>query len=262
MTGCHATIHLAGPSSWRDIGSCALNDIVEGGTRNVLHTAVGLPGHRVIHVSSVVAVNGADQPVVFTEASPFTLDDPRLRYAFAKREAERLCGRAMDLGAAVVIVNPAEVYGPADTSLVTAGNLVQFARSSPVLVCPGGTSVVHVDDVATGIVAALTRGRPGERYILGGENLTLRRLAELCLELAGLRRRIVTLPNRIVRLMTGVATGLRLPLPYDANVIPYATRYWFVDSSKAKSDLGVKFRDARATLAPTMAWLRDVGHLA
>jgi dihydroflavonol-4-reductase len=262
MADCQATIHLAGLSSWGEIDSPDLKDVVEGGTRNILEAAKVLPTHRVIFVSSVTAVNGSDRPEVFSEASKFTLDDPELKYALAKRNAEVQCRKALSQGVPVVVVNPAEVYGPSDTAFVTAGNLIHFARSNPVLVCSGGTSVAYVDDVAAGIVAALAKGRPGERYILGGENLTIRQLAGLCLQLIGRRPRIVTLPNSLIRRVTRVATTLRLPLPYDARVIPYATRYWFVDGSKAQRDLGVKFRDARSTLAPTIAWLREAGHIA
>ena len=262
MTDCQATIHLAGLSSWGEIDSPALKQVVEDGTRNVLQAALDLPAHRVIFVSSVAAVNGSDKPEVFNESSEFTLDDPELKYALAKRNAELQCRKALAQGVPVIVVNPAEVYGPSDTAFVTAGNLVHFVRSKPVLVCSGGTSVAHVDDVAAGIVAALAKGRPGERYILAGENLTIRQLAALCLQLVGRRPKVVTLPNYLIRRLTRVATKFQLPLPYNASVIPYATRYWFVDGSKAQRDLGVKFRDARATLAPTIAWLKQEGHIA
>lgn len=116
--------------------------------------------------------------------------------------------------------------------------------------------------MAAGIIAALTRGRPGERYILGGENVTIRGLAELVLELAGRRVPVVEVPNGVVRLATRVAVTLRLPLPYNAHVVPYATRYWFVDSTKAQRELGVSFRGARATIAATIEWLHDTNRLA
>ena len=261
MEGCDGTIHLAGVSSWNEINSPALMEIVEGGTQNVLAAASSRPAHRVVFVSSATAVNGSDEPQVFNENSEFTLNDPELKYANAKLRAEALCRKAFLKGVPVVIVNPAEVYGPADSNFVTAGNLVDFARASPVLVCRGGTSVVYVEDVAAGIIAALERGRPGERYILGGENITIRELAGLCLKLVGRRARIVSVPNRLIRTMTRVANRLALPLPYNAGVVPYATRYWFVDSSKAQRDLGINFRNARETLRPTITWLKEAGHL-
>ena len=262
MDGCDGTVHLAGLSSWSDIDSPALSDVVENGTRHVLDAASRLRAHRVVFVSSATAVNGSDTPEIFDETAAFTLDDPALKYAHAKHRAEALCLEAFRNNLPVIIVNPAEVYGPADTALITAGNLVDFLRSNPVLVCTGGTSVAYVDDVAAGIVAALERGRPGERYILGGQNLTIRQLADLCLQLVGRHARIVTLPNGVIRWLTRVATALHLPLPYNAHVVPYATRYWFVDGSKARRDLGVDFRNARDTLLPTLAWLKDTGHVA
>jgi dihydroflavonol-4-reductase len=259
MSDCDCTIHLAAPGSWEDDRSSA--DVIESGTRNVLEAAAALENHRVVFVSSTAAINASDSPELFDERTAFALDDPALHYAHAKHRAELLAGNAFARGVPVVVVNPAEVYGPGDTALVTAGNLIDFATSTPVLVCRGGTGVVHVADVAAGIIAALERGRPGERYILGGENVTIRRLAELCLELLGKRAAIVTVPNRVVRVVSRIGIRLHLPLPYNPHVVPYATRYWFVDSSKAQRELGVDFRDARATIESTLGWLRDAGLL-
>jgi dihydroflavonol-4-reductase len=164
-------------------------------------------------------------------------------------------------GVPVVIVNPGEVYGPNDTALITACNLIDFAKSKPVLVCNGGTSVVYIDDVALAIVRAMEKGKPGERYILGGENLTVRQLAELSLELLGQKKSIVQVPNGVIKALAAVGTALHIPLPFNPHVIPYATRFWFMDSSKAQRELGVSFRPARATLEPTLKWLKDSGRI-
>jgi dihydroflavonol-4-reductase len=161
----------------------------------------------------------------------------------------------------VVIVNPTEVYGPEDTALITACNLIDFARSSPVLVCTGGTSIVHVEDVALGIVRAMEKGRAGERYILGGDNLTIRELAAMTLEILGQKKPIWTMPNGLLRGLASVGRTLRIPMPFNPHVIPYATLYWFARNDKARRELGVEFRGARETLTPTLAWLRDSGRL-
>jgi dihydroflavonol-4-reductase len=262
IEGCDGTIHLATPSSWEDDASSGLTEIVEQGTRHVLEAAAVLRDHRVVFVSSTAAINGSATPRIFDERSEFTLDDPALVYAHAKHRAE-ICAREMFECRAVqvITVNPAEVYGPGDTALVTAGNLIDFVKSTPVLVCRGGTSVVHVEDVAAGIIAALEKGQPGERYILGGENLTIRRLAELCLELVGRRAAIFTIPNSVVRVVSRAAIRFRIPVPYNPHVVPYATRYWFVDNTKARRDLGVTFRDARETIGSTLDWLRATGRV-
>jgi dihydroflavonol-4-reductase len=260
MRDCNSVVHLAGISRWGEIHSPRMPRVVVGGTANVLDAAGDAGGPRTVFVSSAVAVNGTRRALVHDEASPSSLNLDRYVYAKAKREAEARCRRAAANGLPVVIVNPGEVYGPHDTALVTAANLVDFARSPVVLVCNGGTSVAHVDDVAAGIIAALEKGRPGERYILGGENLTIRRLAELTLSILGRSKPIWTVPNPVVRLLA--ATGrFGVPLPFDPAVIPYATRYWFMDSRKAREELGATFRPARETLAPTLEWLRAAGHV-
>jgi dihydroflavonol-4-reductase len=197
--------------------------------------------------------------VIHDERSTLDLPPGGYVYSRAKARAEAVCRAAAADGLPVTIVNPGEVFGPHDAALITACNLVDFAKSWPVLVCAGGTAVVHVDDVAEGVVAALDRGRPGERYILAGENVTIRELAELTLELLGQRKPIVSVPNRLLRWLGALGTALGLPLPFNPAVLPYATRYWFVDNSRARTELGVSFRSARQTLAPTLAWLAESG---
>jgi dihydroflavonol-4-reductase len=261
MSRCDCTIHLAAPGGWESDHPTELRDVIEGGARNVLDAAGALGYHRVVLISSIAAVNGSDAPHVFDENAVFAVRDPSLHYAHAKHRAEQIARDAYKRGVPVIVVNPAEVYGPEDTSLGTARNLIDFAKATPVLVCHGGTSVVHVADVATAIVAALDRGQPGERYILGGENLTIRQLAELVLELVGRRTAIVSVPNGLARLVARVVAALRIPVPFNPHVVPYATRYWFVDSSKARRELGVRFRGARDTIQSTLDWLFETGRL-
>ena len=119
------------------------------------------------------------------EAQPPARRLPGMAYAYAKMRAEELCRKASANGRDVVVVNPAETYGPGDDRLVTAGNLVGLLQPPLTVVCRGGTCIAHVDDVAEGIVAALEKGHSGERYILGGENLDHTELARLTLAIAG-----------------------------------------------------------------------------
>ena len=260
VAGCDGVVHLASPSSWNDINSPLLEQVVQSGTANVLAASRDARA-RVVFCSSAAAINGSSAPVLFDESAQFTLKDPGLRYAHSKHAAEGLCGKAVAEGQSVVIVNPGEVYGPNDTGLITAGNLVDLAKSNPVLVTHGGTGVVHVEDVALGIVRALERGRPGERYILAGQNLTIREIAELVLRLLGLERAIVVVPTSVIRAVARAAAALHIPLPINPSVIPYATRYWFVSNKKATEELGISFRGAEEVLRPTLEWLKEAGHV-
>jgi dihydroflavonol-4-reductase len=262
LAGCDSVIHLAGLSAWDQIDSPAMKEVTEQGTRNLLQASREARLRKFVYVSSATAINASDEPKVFDETSSFDLEGSGLNYAIHKHAAEQMCLVFNLEGLPVVVVNPAEVYGPHDTELITAGSLVDFAKSSPVMVCAGGTSVAYVDDVALGTVRALERGRPGERYILGGENLKIKELAALTLEVLGQKKRIMMLPNSVIRGVARGALGLGLPVPFNPRVIPYATRYWFVDNAKATRELGVTFRSARDTLTPTLAWLKETGRIA
>lgn len=253
---CEAAIHLAAPGGWTNDDEHILERVIVDGTRNVLAAAEG--AHvRVVFVSSTAAIDGSHEPRVVDESAFFTIEDPALGYAHAKHRAELVVREWYERGVDVVTVNPSEVYGPGDVALGTAGNLIDFATAYPVLVCRGGTGIVHVDDVSAGIRRALECGRAGERYILSGENLSIRELAALVLDLVARRAPILTIPNGVARAMARVVDRLRVPAPFNPAVVPYATRYWFVENAKARRELGVTFRDARETVRSTLEWLRE-----
>src|SRR5215467_12790100 len=260
MKGCQAVIHLAGISKWNLISSPFMYDVVAGGTLNVLRAAIITGVERMVYVSSTVAVAGTPRPVLQNEDNESPLRLERYPYAMAKHRAEEFCGEYSDR-ISVTIVNPGEVYGPNDIELVTAGNLIDFARSKPVVVCKGGTSVVYVDDVAAGLIAALEKGRNRERYILAGENRTIRQLAELTNELLSLRKSFITVPTPAMHAMSWLGRKFHIPLPMNPEVIPYATLYWFTDNRKAMRELGIRFRDAESTLQPTLEWCMNTGRI-
>lgn len=262
VKGCSGIIHLACISNWADIQSGQIEDVVLKGTQNVLNAAMSEGNIRTVYVSSLTAVNGTSQPTVLNEESPFTLPKSKeYIYARMKKEAEQICFQKANEGQHISIVNPGEVYGPEDDTMVTSGNLIDFAKSNPVLVCYGGTGVVHVEDVAAGIVAAMERGNVGERYILSGDNLTFKQLAELTLQLLGQNKKVITLPNGLISFIAKWGARLRMPLPFEPAVIPYAVKYWFADNSKAKQHLGIQFRSAHNTLEPTLKWLKQHNYI-
>ena len=260
LADCEAVIHLACPSAWRDIESDGIGDIIVSGLQNVLDGAA--ENARVVFVSSLAALGPASRSERLSE-EPLqpARKRPGMAYAYAKMCAEQICREASADGRDIVVVNPGETYGPGDDQLVTAGNLIGFLQPPVTVVCRGGTCIAYVDDVAEGIVAALERGRSGERYILGGENLEHTELARLVLDLAGRRQPVLAVPNVLLRWAVRVAAALGIPLPFERNVVPYATHYWFADNSKARHELEVEFRPAWETLQPTVAWLKQAGYV-
>ncbi|MBL4586700.1 MAG: NAD-dependent epimerase/dehydratase family protein [Flavobacteriales bacterium] len=254
LEGCVGMMHLAGLSNWDDIHSPKMEAVVVEGSKNCLKAA-NKANVKMVYVSSSTAINGTETPDILDENSDFTLNKKIYSYAFAKKRVEKECIDAAKNGQDVVIVNPAEVYGPNDYDQVTAATLIDFIESKPTMVCNGGTSIVHVDDVASGIMLAYEKGKKGERYFLGGENLTFSEIAAVALKLAKRDNKIMLLPNKIISFVAKVGGALKIPLPFNPAVIPYAVKYWFVKNDKAKNELGVTFRNAEETLRPTIEWL-------
>lgn len=261
MQGCTGVIHLASLSNWKDIHSPKMPLVVIDGSKHVLAAAKANGNLPMVYVSSSTAVDGTEEKVILNEDSPLTLDKKTFVYAHAKKEVEGLCMAAAKEGQHVVIVNPTEVYGPEDWDKITCGNLIDFATTGSVQVARGGTSIIHVDDVATGIIAALERGNSGERYILGSDNVEFKELAEYTLEILGIQKKVSLISRGFLLTLAWISKTFRIPMGFEPAVIPYAVKYWFVDNAKAQRELGVTFRPAREILAPTLEWVKAAGLL-
>jgi dihydroflavonol-4-reductase len=219
----------------------------EGGTQNIVTACRRLGVERLIHVSSVAAIGIPEnrwRPA--DEDFAFNLEGSGLRYHISKRRAEQVVAQAAAQGLDAVIVNPSSINGPHGERF-RGGELPDGVRRRPFVPCfSGGTNVVHVDDVVDGVLAALHRGRAGERYILGGEDLTWREMAGIAADLLGVRRVLVPVPA----VVTGVAAWMRRaiePLTRDPPRLTYdvhfcANRFLYYDSRKAAGELGFKAR--------------------
>jgi len=262
---CDAIIHMACISSWAQIREQSehLEEIAIEGTRNVLEAARenGIP--RVVYISSSAAINASKTPELFNESSPYTLAGTSLKYSLAKHRAEQVVlDYVRNKGMDIVIVNPAEAYGSSDDGMVTAGNLIEILKDFSVFVCSGGTSVAHVDDIARGITLALEKGKRGERYILGGDNLTVAELAKTIRRIAKKNHQIITLPNAVISHVCRGLEKVGIGSPFPLDVLEYAVLYWFVDSSKAQRELGYSWRPANEIFAEVVQWLFDTKRVA
>jgi dihydroflavonol-4-reductase len=223
------------------------------GTRNVIRACRQAGVRRLVHVSSVAAVGIPDdsgRPA--DEEFCFNLGDSGLNYHLSKRRAEEEVAAGVAEGLDAVIVNPASVFGPYGAGYRGADMLSKVRRTPVVPYFTGGLCVVHVDDVVAGTLAALRRGRAGQRYILGGENLTYRALVERTARAMRLWRCVVPVPA----LVTALAARVLEPWGRWRKRRPritYATHYCasrchFYDSGKARRELGYSPRGFDAIL--------------
>ncbi|MHB8573337.1 MAG: NAD-dependent epimerase/dehydratase family protein [Candidatus Dormibacteria bacterium] len=248
MEGMDATIHAAavyeiGIAPRRRPAMHATN--VEG-TRNVVRAAARAGVGRLVYVSTVAIYGNTRGRVVdedFVRDQPYTSCYERTKH-LAHVEARRL---AEELALPLVTVQPGGVYGPRDTSAL--GVLVRsfLAGQMPVLVFPDfGLNLVHRDDVATGIVSALTRADPGGSYVLGAQVSTLREAVHTLARVSGRSSPRLSVPSVIPRVLAAPAALLR-PLGFVPDVTELVSSsdgvtFW-ASHARAERELGHRGRD-------------------
>ncbi len=269
MAGMEVVFHTAAHMGrWEDPEEAIASHVL--GTRHVLQAARRAGVARVVHTSSVAALGvppaarGETAATLMDERRVWNSDADQWPYGYAKHLAEQEVAAAVNAGSWAVIVNPAWVVGPGDVHRVRSSVVWYVARGKIPVSVAGGLNAVHIDDVTDGHLAALARGRSGERYILGGENLSLTALLGIAAEEAGRRPPRWTLPAGAVRPLAGAVGGLlrALSLPIGSEILRLAGRYFFYDTGKARRDLGLaRARPFRRAVVDTLVWYRQAGEL-
>ncbi len=194
--GCDGVFHLAAKISFRAADAAQLLRVNRDGTARILDAARKTGVRRVVAASSATTIGRSSDPQTPLDESsqPNEALLSKNAYLKSKWEMEAVCRQAARAGQEVVIVNPTTVYGAGDHRM-NSGTLVrQVATSRWMPVPPGGSNVVDVDDVVEGMLAAFARGRPGERYILGGHNFTFLAICRKIADAVGRHPRFFVLP--------------------------------------------------------------------
>lgn len=256
LNNCDSIINLAACVTYKKVPQ--LNKVNVEGLKNLCEAAYRMNIKKMVHVSSTASLGYSDDKnKPLNEYKEFSLLGKGYWYAESKYKGDQVALRYFeDKGLPLVICLPSEVYG--EYGLETAKNLIDFANFP---VCwNGGTSVVYVKDVADGILRALIKGEPGEKYILGSENLTIKQILEKVLKFTDQNRRIIKIPNCLieypVKYISVVMQKLGSEPIFDPSVIKYATKYWFVNSSKARKELGFTTIDTDLIFSKTINWLK------
>jgi dihydroflavonol-4-reductase len=220
---------------------------------------------RVVHTSSVAAIGIPVEGTIGNEDSAFDRLSATFGYADSKHNAEGEVRRAVDGGLSAVIVNPAVVIGAGDQYLIAGHMGLEVARGRLPAVPPGGICVVDVDAVVRGHIAAAERGSVGERYILGGENLSYREIVATIASLTGRPAPRRTLPRKAVPLLAAfVDMANRLnsrPPAVSGEQIRLSVRNVFFDSGKAVRELGYPLMSFRGAAEKALRWYTEHGHL-
>ena len=267
MAGVRYLFHVAADYRlWaRDRNEIVVNNVT--GTRVMMEEALRAGVERIVYTSSVATLAVQRDGTSVDETVPLEELKAIGAYKRSKVAAERLVERMIaQQGLPAVIVNPSTPIGPRDVKPTPTGRIiVEAARGRMPAFVDTGLNLVHVDDVAQGHLAALDRGKIGERYILGGQNVQLSEMLTVIANLIGRRPPRVRLPrSAIVPLALAAETIARFTgrEPFVTMDALRMSKYrMFFTAAKAERDLGFTARPFTDALTDAIRWFRDAGHL-
>jgi dihydroflavonol-4-reductase len=259
VRGCDVVFHTAGVVASKPVSY--IQDVNALAPRIAVEAAAAEGVRRVVLTSTVGAIGTApgdevaDEDLLYRSIGPAAYGDSK-----HEGEAEALAAGAR-LGVEVLATNPAYVLGvpldrsqPGETSTRTVANYL--LGRLPAIV-DGATNVVDVEDVAKGHLLAAERGEPGERYILGGYNLTWVELVDRLAKLSGVHHPILVLP-REVETLARVQEDLGIPSPIAPEAFVLMAQNWRYSSRKARRELGYRARPLEQTLENTVEWYSEL----
>ena len=267
MRGCRAVLHAAADYRlWVPNANAMLETNVQG-SLNVLAAAEEAGVERIVYTSSVATLGLNPDKSPADEETPVTLDDMIGAYKRSKFLAEEAVRRrAAEQGLDVVIVNPSTPIGPGDVKPTPTGRIILDAALGKIpAFVDTGLNLVHVDDVARGHLLALDKGRRLERYILGGENMSLERILELVADRCGRPRPKVRLPHWSVYPVAVaselVARVTRREPRVTLDGVRMSAKHMYFTSRKAETELGYTWRDPAAAVNDAIDWFAANGYL-
>ncbi|HEY6994034.1 MAG TPA: hopanoid-associated sugar epimerase [Xanthobacteraceae bacterium] len=250
---------------WSPVPDEIIRTNIEG-TRCIMEEALRAGVERIVYTSSVATIEPRDHAPA-DESRPLPASKAVGAYKKSKVLAERLVEDMVKRrGLPAVIVNPSTPIGPGDVKPTPTGRIIVECANGRM---PGfvetGLNLVHVDDVAAGHLAALHRGRTGERYILGGENVPLAAMLADVASMVGRRPPTLRFP---IAALYPVALGAELWARLTGKA-PFATRdglrmarhHMFFDDTKARRELGYTSRPYREAIADAIAWFKQAGYI-
>ncbi len=266
VSGCDTVFHVAADYRlWVRDAEEMYRANVEG-TRAILEAARKSSVRRVVYTSSVATMGFTSDGQAANEESPVSLDNMIGPYKRSKFMAEQVAMEAARNGMDVVIVNPTTPVGDRDIKPTPTGRIVvDFLKKKFPAYVDTGLNLVDVTECARGHIAALEKGRPGQRYILGGENLTLKQILDKLAVITGLPSPSVRVPYVLAlatgvvdEIVTGRIRGREPRATIDA--VRMGRKKMFVSSAKAERELGWKLIPVNDALRRAVDWFRANGY--
>ncbi len=268
VAGCTALFHIAADYRlWTPQPQVLYRTNVDG-TRNIMQAALHAEIRRIVYTSSVATLGLHTNGSPAGEETPSSLEDMTGHYKRSKFMAEAEVRRmVVEDRLPAVIVNPSTPVGPRDIRPTPTGKMiVDAARGRMPAYVDTGLNIVHVDDVAAGHLLAFERGKVGERYILGGDNMSLRDILHHIASMSGRRPPRVRLPHNAVLPLAWITQGLArisgtMQPIMTVDGVRMAKKRMYFSSARAEGELGYTHRPATEALHDAVTWFRSHGYL-
>ncbi len=263
LEGCNTLYHIAADYRlWVPKPEQIYRTNVDG-TVALMQAAIGAGVERVVYTSSVATLGLHPDRRPADERTAVSIDDMIGHYKRSKFLAEQqVLKMVREQALPAVIVNPSAPVGPRDIKPTPTGQIVIDAATGrmPAYV-DTGLNIVHVEDCAQGHLLAAERGEVGEKYILGGTDMSLKQIIDMVCELAGRKQSLVRIPHAISMgaavLSEGMARLTGRPPRVTLDGARLAKKYMYFSSAKAQAELGYTARPAEHAFADALAWFKQ-----
>jgi dihydroflavonol-4-reductase len=265
LEGCERVFHLAAIYAIWLPDPRQMHWVNVQGTKNVLEACLQKRIKKVVYTSSVAAL-GAHGKIPANETAQFNLWHTRDPYYISKFRAEQVALDYFKRGLPVVIVNPTNPCGPRDIMPTPNGQLIiSIIKGKLPGYVDGGINVSDIGDTAKGHVLAMEKGKPGEKYVLGNTNVSVKEYFDLIAHLGGGRSPSIRIPKPVAvfsgYLYQLLAEITRKPPVTTAAWVRVGSEYSFWDSTKAVKELGMPQTPIRESIRSAIDWFRQNGYL-
>ena len=267
VRGCQRVFHVAADYRLWVPDPEAMYDVNVQGTKNLLAAAAEAGVTRMVYTSTVGTLGNPGDGTPGTEETPVGLADMVGHYKRSKFLAEQAVLEVARQGFPVVLVHPSAPVGPWDSRPTPTGQMiVDFLKGRMPAYLETGLNLVHVRDVAQGHLLAEEKGRGGEKYILGNQNLSLSEIFQVLANITGLSAPRVRLPYRPILALSYLdefwATYVsHKPPRMPVAAVKMAKKFMYFDSGKAVRELGLPQTPVRQALEDAVGWFQEQGYV-
>lgn len=272
MTGCDQVIHLAAVYALWLPDQEVMRRVNVNGTQNILRAAKELKLGRVVCTSSIARFGGQGidengKAIAGNETSPFALGSTKSVYAITKAEGHEVAVNAAKSGQDVVICAPTGPVGPGDIGPTPTGKLILTVATLPLLATPDTvTNFGDVRDIALGHVLALEKGKTGETYLLGHQNVSALELAKHTMEILEIKKPVIPVPFFLANIGGHLALWFtrfisRKPPLITPEAVAISKLHLAADCSKAVKELGLPQTDIKVSLTDALIWFSENGYI-